>query len=126
MDVDILLFDGDGDPKTTDDQVEMKGAIGGTVTVGFTFDFDWGIAESTLPDAAVTCLESILLGPEVCLLSLVPEAKVTLGADAHIEANVTLAGAAIADFSKSFDILDVTLEPIALYPVPGHCRAASA
>ncbi len=118
LDFDIMLFDGDGDPTTTDDQVEMKATLAGTIKVGFTLDFDWGFAGDALTDAAVSCLESILLGPVGCLLALIPEAKVTLGADAHLDAKATITGAAIADFSKTFDILDVPLDPIMLYPVP--------
>ncbi len=118
FDTDILLFDGDGDPMTTDDQVEFKGSIDGTITVGFSLDFDWNLATKDLPDAAVSCLESILLGPELCLEALLPEAKVQMASDAHITAKATLEGAALADFKKEFDVLDVTLEPIALIPVP--------
>lgn len=116
--VDIYLFDGDGDTETKDDQVELRGTIEGSVTLGFNLDFDWGFTEDALPNAAVSCLESILLGPELCLLALVPEAKVEMAADARLEAKAALTGAAIADFQKEFDLLDVTLDPIAIYPVP--------
>jgi hypothetical protein len=117
-DADVLLFDGDGDPMTTDDQVEFKGSIEGTVTVGFTLDFDWGSATKELPDAVVSCLASLFLGPAACLDALLPEAKVQMASDAHLSAKAALEGAALADFKKEIKILDVTLTPISLIPVP--------
>lgn len=47
--IDIVLFDGDGNPATTNDRVELVGFIGGTTSVGFTLAFDWGLAETHSP-----------------------------------------------------------------------------
>jgi hypothetical protein len=56
---DFALFDGDDDPETRDDRVELSGELGGTLDYRMHLDFDWGSIEE-LPQAVEDCITSIV------------------------------------------------------------------
>lgn len=120
---DYPLFDGDGDPDTDDDRVELSGQIGGTVDYQFGMDFDWGALEH-LPQTVSDCVDMLLSGSFNCSFdSLLPEAKVSFTTDATLSAEAKLTGAAVMSFEREFPVLpaqvlaEIPLGIIVLSPV---------
>jgi hypothetical protein len=120
---DYPLFDGDDDPETDDDRVELSGQIGGTVDYQFGMDFDWGAFEH-LPQTVSDCVDKLLSGDFDCSLdSLLPEAKVSFTTDTTLSADARLKGAAVMSFERTFPVLpaqvlaEIPLGIIVLAPV---------
>jgi len=118
---DFLLFDGDGDPETKNDQIALEGEIGASYDFSFGLDFDWGIIDG-LPDVVTRCLESlvdILTGgePRCSIDDLIPEARVAFVVHPQIEADLGVEGAAILEFEKELDLASATLAPIIIGPL---------
>jgi hypothetical protein len=118
---DFVLFDGDGDVGTTNDQIVIEGTIGGGFDFDFALDVDWGNIDS-LPDLVTTCLASfvdVLTGGEpMCDIdSLLPEAKVTFVVHPEVEADANVRGAAILEYEKELDLASQTLTPIVVGPL---------
>ena len=124
----IVLFDGDGDEKTTDDRVVLDIDMGGTVDYGLTIDFEWGQFDK-LPDLVQTCVSSWLdfldsgQPPDCSLDALLPDAKASYDVVGHLTASAKLAGAAKADFDKKFPIFppenlgEIPIGPVVVAPV---------
>jgi len=118
---DFLLFDGDGDPETENDQIQLEGEIGASYDFSFGLDVDWGAIDD-LPDFVTSCLESLgdlLTGGELsCSIDdLIPEARVTFVVHPQVEADVGVKGAAILGFEKELELASVNLAPIIVGPL---------
>ncbi len=116
-----VLFDGDGDPDTTNDQLVTDGNIGGGFDYSLSVDVDWQGLDA-LPDVVVNCLESfakVLQGepPDCSIDALLPEARTTFTVDPQIHGDVNVHGAAFLQYEKSVDLTSVTLTPIPLGPL---------
>jgi len=116
-----VLFDGDGDLTTTNDQIVTDGTIGGGFDYSFGLDFDWGGLDR-LPQVVSDCLKSfagVLVGdkPSCSIDDLLPEAKVGFDVDPTIHGNANVHGAAIYHFDQPVDLASTTLTPIVLGPL---------
>jgi len=116
-----LLFDGDGDPSTTNDQIAIDGILGGGFDFNFMLDVDWGQIDS-LPDVVTNCIKSfvnVFTGgtPSCSIDSLLPEAKVTFVVLPEVNADANVHGAAILDYEKDVDLDSETLAPIIVGPL---------
>jgi len=118
---DILAFDGDGNSDTKNDQVAVNATLGGGVRYDLSLDVDWGAVER-LPSAVSDCLLGVLdlakgelppCQPE----DLLPELKLGLAVEPHLQAAVTVSGAASVGFEESFEIGSITLAPITIGPL---------
>jgi hypothetical protein len=119
--LDFVLFDGDGDSATTNDQIAIKGSLGGGIRFGMSLDVDWDQVLD-LPSAVKTCLKSLaatLIGkpPDCSLFALLPEVKVGFHADPHMEAAVKVEGSASFSYEKKFDLATITITPFAVGPL---------
>lgn len=119
----VVLFDGDGDPETEEDQAVLDIELGGTIDYGLSFEFDWGALDA-LPGAVTDCIEELLDAvisgdsPACSIEDFLPEAKATYDVTAHLIASEDLRGAAKADFEKEFPIFEpATIAEIQLGPV---------
>jgi hypothetical protein len=118
---DFLLFDGDGDPETENDQIGLEGEIGASYDFSFGLDVDWGAIDN-LPDVVTSCLESLgdLLteGELSCSIDdLLPEARVTFVVFPEVEADASVKGAAILAYEKELELASETLAPIIVGPL---------
>lgn len=121
-----VLFDGDGDEATQDDQVRVEGELGGGFVFDARFEVDWGAVDN-LPDAVTECIKSIpaiLIGkmPDCTPLALLPEAKATFEVGPDLSANADLIGSASLEYEKQITLLSMGLTPIVIGPlvlVPG-------
>ena len=116
-----LLFDGDGDPTTTNDQLVTDGNIGGGFDFSLSIDVDWGGIDK-LPDVVQNCLKSfagVLTGqlPSCSIDALLPEARTTFNVDPQIHGDANVHGAAFYKYEKSVDLTTVTLPPIPIGPL---------
>jgi hypothetical protein len=116
-----VLFDGDGDPNTQNDQLVTDGSIGGGFDYTLSVDVDWGGIDA-LPDVVENCLKSfakVLDGepPDCSIDALLPEARTTFSVDPQIHGDVNVHGAAFLQYEKSVDLTSVTLPPIPLGPL---------
>jgi hypothetical protein len=119
--LEMVLFDGDGDSGTTNDQVVATGALTGTMTFTFGIDVDWGDILD-LPGAVKDCIASlakIAIGerPSCAVQDLLPEAKLRFDVVPRIDADANLHGAAVLEYEKEFDIARADLPPIPLGPL---------
>ena len=119
--LDFLLYDADNDPNTTDDQIGIKGSLGGGFHFGISVDVDWG-AVSSLPDAVKTCVKSLaatLIGkpPDCSVTALLPEVTTAFEVDPFMKAHASLYGAASLSYEKNFDIASIVLTPITIGPL---------
>lgn len=117
----FVLFDGDGNEATTNDQVTIDGTLGGGFDYRFGLDVDWGAIDA-LPDVVTSCLLSlakILTGqpPDCSIDSLLPEARVSFDVLPKVTANAQVRGAAIFEFQRDADLVSKTLPPILLGPL---------
>jgi hypothetical protein len=116
-----VLFDGDNDESTEDDQVRLDGNLGGSFEYDVQVDVDWG-AVNSLPDAVTDCLKSIpsiLVGelPDCTPTALLPEVKATFEVGPDLFANADLIGSASLKYEKQVSILKTTLAPIPIGPI---------
>ena len=113
-----VLFDGDGDDNTTNDQLVTDGSIGGGFDFDLTIDVDWGGIDR-LPDVVENCLKTVLVaGPQACVIdALMPEARTTFVVDPQIHGDVNVHGAAFLSYDKTVDLASVTLTPIIIGPL---------
>lgn len=116
-----VLFDGDGDEDTLDDQVRLEGALGGGFYFDARFEVNWGAVEN-LPQAVADCLKSlvkIFVGqlPDCTPLALLPEAKATFEVGPDLRAHADLIGSASLSFEKELAILKMSLTPIPIGPI---------
>lgn len=113
---DILVFDGDGDPKTSNDQVRIDATLWG----GFGFDlylyFDWG-AILALPVTVTECLATIVAGSDCSIENLLPEVTAGFGVNPYAGLDVKAIGAAMMSFEKEFVVGSIGLPPIVLGPM---------
>jgi hypothetical protein len=121
MPFDFLLFDGDGDPETDDDQIHFQGEVGGGFEYELEIDVDWGDIDA-LPDLVTSCLESlveILEGelPSCSVSDLLPEAQVRFVVTPEVRADANVSGAAILEYEKEIDLASKTLAPIIIGPL---------
>ncbi len=106
--IDFLLFDGDGDPKTTYDQLRVHGDLGGSVDYDVGIDTDWGQVEaaSAVPGCAEQLLTIGILGK--CQL---PSIKAHFYVTPSTSADVTFEGAAFASFKKKLTLASTLIAP---------------
>lgn len=116
-----VLFDGDGDEATLEDQVRLEGELGGGFVFDARFEVNWDAVEN-LPDTVAKCLESIpgiLIGklPDCTPLALLPEAKATFDVGPDLSAHADLIGSASLSFEKELALLKLSLTPIPIGPI---------
>ncbi|HTS80912.1 MAG TPA: hypothetical protein VMH40_09970 [Myxococcaceae bacterium] len=116
-----VLFDGDGDPSTTNDQLVTDGSMGGGFDFSISVDVDWGGIDA-LPDVVESCLKSfagVLVGipPSCSIDALLPEARTTFVVDPRIHGDVNVHGAAFLHYEKPVDLTTVTLPPVPIGPL---------
>lgn len=127
-----VLFDGDGDEGTLDDQVRLEGELGGGFSFDARFEIDWGAVDD-LPQTVTDCLKSIpeiVVGklPDCTPLALLPEAKATFEVGPDLSAHADLIGSASLSFEKQITLISMGLPPITIGPlvlVPGVDVVAS-
>ncbi|MCW5889305.1 MAG: hypothetical protein KIT14_02000 [bacterium] len=120
-DFDYVLFDGDGDEETDNDQIKVEGEIGGGFDYDFGLEVDWG-GITELPNVVASCLESfadVLVGdpPQCSIDELIPEAKVTFVVFPQVSANANVKGAALLEYEKEVELASETLAPIIVGPL---------
>lgn len=116
-----VLFDGDGDEATLDDQVRLEGELGGGFFFDARFEINWGAVEN-LPQTVADCLKSIpgiLIGkaPDCTPLALLPEAKATFEVGPDLSAHADLIGSASLEFEKQIQLISMGLAPITIGPL---------
>lgn len=117
QDVNVVLFDGDGDTETENDQIVLEGVLGGAIDYGFSLDFDWGALED-LPEAVANCVGGLLEGQLSCSLTdLLPEAKAVFAAEPSLSAHLELHGAAILSFEKEFTLYESNVGALVYPPI---------
>lgn len=119
--VNVVLFDGDGNKDTTDDQLRIEGSYQGALTYDLSLDVDWG-AVTELPSVVKDCIASaikIVVGekPKCNPEDLIPEVKVKFTVDPAVASDLHLVGGASLGFEKEFDIASVSLAPLVLGPI---------
>lgn len=119
--LDFLLYDADDDPATTNDQIGIRGSLGGGFHFSLSIDVDWGDVLD-LPAAIKSCIASIpgvLVGklPDCSPTALLPEVKVRFEADPYMNASASLYGAASLSYEKKFDLATIVLSPIPIGPL---------
>jgi hypothetical protein len=57
--LDFLLYDADNDPSTTNDQIGIRGSLGGGFHYGISVDVDWGDVFD-VPQAIKSCVASLV------------------------------------------------------------------
>ncbi len=117
----IVVFDGDGDVETKNDQIRLDATLGGGFTYALSVDVDWGDIDR-LPAVVVECVASlakIVTGdkPTCRLQDLVPEARSTFRADPFMTLDVKALGAASLAYERDFDVGAIALPPFALGPL---------
>ena len=117
----VVVFDGDGNTDTTNDQVAIDTTLGGGIRFALSIDVDWG-AVDRVPEAVAKCATNpanlIKGGPGACLVeNLMPEMILGFEVDPHLEAALAVSGSASIGFEKPFDIGSITLAPITLGPL---------
>ncbi|HVJ91844.1 MAG TPA: hypothetical protein VM580_18720 [Labilithrix sp.] len=118
---DVVLFDGDGNVETKNDQIALYATLGGGFTYELSIDVDWG-AVTSLPQVVTDCLASvakIVVGekPSCSIEDLVPELKATFDVDPFVTLDVNARGAATLAYDKSFDVGTIALPPVPLGPL---------
>lgn len=115
--LDTVIFDGDGDPHTTNDQVSVSGELAGSVEFLFKLDFDWGEFED-LPGFVEDCLLGLLaLEFECSLTSLMPEAKAVMEVAPSLASRIDLRGAAVLDFQKDVQLFESNVGQLVFGPI---------
>jgi hypothetical protein len=117
----VIVFDGDGNPATTNDQVKIDATLTGGFGYDLAIDVDWG-AVTALPQTVTDCLKSlgkVIVGqpPKCSIDELMPELKLTFEVDPRLSAEVTASGAASLGFEKSFDVGTIDLPPFPIGPL---------
>lgn len=114
LDIDEVLYDGDNNASTTDDQVRVLGTIGGSYDYLLGFDTDWGIVDS-LPSSISDC---VLSGFSDCEIgSLLPEASAGFELHARADATVKLSGSPFLKYTKDIPIASATFGAFAIGPL---------
>lgn len=111
--IDQAVFDGDGDPKTLEDQLYLHDRFDGQMGVALDIDFDWGIAETLVNgvDDFLECVVTLGFSGDCPDLDL-PELKASVQAGASVAAKFDHAGAAAAAYEHGpFTVGDVTSLP---------------
>lgn len=108
---DFYPFDGDGDLKTTSDQVHAHAEFYGAFKFNVGIDVDWGAVED-LPSAALDCVGEWLTGGSCNPMDLLPEAVVRLDVDSGLGAKALLEGAAYREFKVPVEFPSIALDPI--------------
>lgn len=111
---DESLFDGDGDPKTEDDQVHLGGSLAAGLSYTFGLSTDWSDVTGSL-DEAVKCALSLFSSCDP--LQILPEIKGGFSFDAGADAKLLLDGTAFLDYEKTIALPKVTFEPIMFGPL---------
>ena len=109
------LYDVDGDPSSTDDQVYADGTLHGGLEYTLTVVFDWNGVQSGI-NGFKDCLKELLslnfsCDPE----DFLPEVKTGLAFDAGADAALDLQGVAFLGYDASFPLYHLELTPI-VYP----------
>jgi hypothetical protein len=123
LDLSWVLFDGDGNESTTDDQVKASGQLGGTLSYYFGWDFAWEEVLGDLPEAVGKCLlefAGALVGekPDCSLQNLLPEIKIGYSVEANAKAKIEVTGVAYKGYEKKFDLFSTNIGVLWLGPIP--------
>jgi hypothetical protein len=118
---DIVIFDGDGDVGTTNDQVKVEATFGGGFVYEVALDIDWGFVDR-LPETVSECIKAvakIVTGqkPTCNPTDLLPEAKVSFRADPFLTLDAKASGAASLMYEKDIEVGVINLPPFALGPL---------
>lgn len=115
--VELVLFDGDGDVETTNDQIRVDGELAGNIDFDFFLSFDWGLVED-LPELVADCLLGLLEGEFSCdPTDLLPEAKAGFEATPSLSSRLALSGAAVLAFEEEVELYQQTLGALVFGPV---------
>jgi hypothetical protein len=118
---DILLFDGDDNIDTTNDQVRIDTTLGGGFEYELGLEVDWGAVER-LPETLRDCLLSVaapLMGelPSCNPADLAPELKLSFEVKPYLDARMAVSGAASVGFSEELDVGTILLPPFTVGPL---------
>lgn len=118
---DIIVFDGDGDPSTKNDQVRVEATLAGGFVFGVEVDIDWGAVDK-LPSVVTDCIKSVAKiatgeKPSCNPLDLLPEARATFSADPYLTFDAKASGAASLSFEKTIEVGTVSLPPFPIGPL---------
>lgn len=109
------LYDVDGDPDSTDDQVYADGTLHGGIDYVFSISFDWAGVESGI-SSFKDCLGKVLSLDFSCEpKDFLPEVKTGLSITASAEADLALQGVAFLGYDANFPVYVQPLAPI-VYP----------
>ncbi|MFO7179220.1 MAG: hypothetical protein DIU78_011015 [Pseudomonadota bacterium] len=115
--LEAILFDGDGDEDTNNDQIAVNGELSGNVEFEFELDFDWGAFED-LPGFVEDCVNGLLeLEFDCSLTELLPEAKTSLVVTPSLGSRLDLEGAAVLDFEKEVQLFQSNLGVLVFGPI---------
>jgi hypothetical protein len=114
--VHAIVFDGDGDPTTTNDQVAVDGELAAAVDFTFRLDFDWGALED-LPSLVENCITGLLEAKSCSLLDLLPEAKSTFEVTPSLASTLDLHGASVLEFDKEIVLFNENLGELVFGPI---------
>lgn len=110
------LYDVDGDPSSTDDQVYADGALHGGLSYVFTIKFDWNGVESGIAGFK-DCLKNVLSGDFSCdPEDFLPEVKTGLSFEAGADATLALQGVAFLGYDATFPVYHHEILPPIVYP----------
>lgn len=117
----IVVFDGDGDPETKNDQIAIDATFGGGYDYELSVDIDWG-AVLELPQTVTRCIESlagIFVGdkPSCAIDDLLPEAKMSFDVEPDVRLDVAAHGAATLAYEKEFDVGTIPFPPVPFGPL---------
>jgi hypothetical protein len=119
--LDIVAFDGDKDLSTKDDQVRVKGELGGGFDYTLTVDIDWG-GVAAYPSALKACIKAaldVVFGqlPDCSIAALIPEMKASLVMSGELNAKLAFEGAAFKKYEADYSIGDIPLPQIPIGPL---------
>jgi hypothetical protein len=114
--VHAIVFDGDGDQTTTNDQVAVDGELAAAVDFTFRLDFDWGALQD-LPSFVEDCITNLLEAKSCSLLDLLPEAKADFDVTPSLASSLQLHGAAILEFDKEIVLFNQNLGELVFGPI---------
>lgn len=115
--LELIVFDGDADVETTNDQIRIDGELAGAIDFELSLGFDWG-AITDLPDLVTDCFAGLLEGEVSCdPTDLLPEATARLDVTPSLASQIELQGAAVLAFDESIDLFQQTLGALVFGPI---------
>ncbi|AKU90317.1 hypothetical protein AKJ08_0704 [Vulgatibacter incomptus] len=112
----IIVFDGDDDPETKNNKVEIDALLGGGYTYEISLDIEWGEVW-LIPAKVSACMAAAVVGDDCNPEDFLPELRSTFTVDPYVFMDVNVWGAATLDFKKELDVGKIELTPILLFPL---------